>query len=60
MDERVKVNAQMPQAAIQVHLKNETSHTQNCIVHVQDTVHTDISADAVCVLTRGARFVSLR
>lgn len=53
--ERVQVNAQLPQAAIQVHLKNETSHTQNCIVHVQDTVHTDISADAVCVLTPGSQ-----
>ena len=53
--ERVQVNAQLPQAAIQVHLKNETSHIQNCIVHVQDTVHTDISADAVCVLTPGSQ-----
>lgn len=57
--ERVKVNAQLPQAAIQVHLKNETSHTQNCIVHVQDTVHTDISADAVCVLTPGSQICEL-
>ena len=57
--ERVKVNAQLPQAAIQVHLKNETSHTQNCIVHVQDTVHTDISADAVCVLTQGSQICEL-
>lgn len=57
--ERVKVNAQMPQAAIQVHLKNETSHIQNCIVHVQDTVHTDISADAVCVLTPGSQICEL-
>ena len=57
--ERVKVNAQMPQAAIQVHLKNETSHTQNCIVHVQDTVQTDISADAVCVLTPGSQICEL-
>lgn len=57
--ERVKVNAQLPQAAIQVHLKNETSHIQNCIVHVQDTVHTDISADAVCVLTQGSQICEL-
>lgn len=57
--ERVQVNAQLPQAAIQVHLKNETSHTQNCIVHVQDTVHTDISADAVCVLTQGSQICEL-
>lgn len=57
--ERVKVNAQLPQAAIQVHLKNETSHVQNCIVHVQDTVHTDISADAVCVLTQGSQICEL-
>lgn len=57
--ERVKVNAQMPQAAIQVHLKNETSHIQNCIVHVQDTVHIDISADAVCVLTPGSQICEL-
>ena len=57
--ERVWVNAQLPQAAIQVHLKNETSHTQNCIVHVQDTVHTDISADAVCVLTPGSQICEL-
>lgn len=57
--ERVWVNAQLPQAAIQVHLKNETSHTQNCIVHVQDTVHTDISTDAVCVLTPGSQICEL-
>lgn len=57
--ERVQVNAQLPQAAIQVHLKNETSHIQNCIVHVQDTVHTDISADAVCVLTQGSQICEL-
>ena len=57
--ERVWVNAQLPQAAIQVHLKNETSHIQNCIVHVQDTVHTDISADAVCVLTPGSQICEL-
>lgn len=57
--ERVWVNAQLPQAAIQVHLKNETSHTQNCIVHVQDTVHTDISAAAVCVLTQGSQICEL-
>lgn len=57
--ERVKVNAQLPQAVIQVHLKNETSHTQNCIVRVQDTVHTDISADAVCVLTPGSQICEL-
>lgn len=57
--ERVWVNAQLPQAAIQVHLKNETSHTQNCIVHVQDTVHTDISADAVCVLIQGSQICEL-
>lgn len=57
--ERVQVNAQLPQATIQVHLKNETSHIQNCIVHVQDTVHTDISADAVCVLTQGSQICEL-
>ena len=57
--ERVWVNAQLPKAAIQVHLKNETSHIQNCIVHVQDTVHTDISADAVCVLTQGSQICEL-
>ena len=49
--ERVQVNAQMPKAIVQVHLKNETNHTQNCIVHVQDTAHTDIRADAICELT---------
>ena len=57
--ERVQVNAQLPQAAIQVHLKNETSHTQNCIIRVQDTVHTDISAAAVCVLTQGSQICEL-
>lgn len=57
--ERVQVNAQLPQATIQVHLKNETSHIQNCIVHVQDTVHTDISADAVYVLTPGSQICEL-
>ena len=57
--ERVKVNAQLPQAVIQVHLKNETSDTQNCIVHVQDTVHTDINADAVYVLTPGSQICEL-
>lgn len=57
--ERVLVNAQLPKATIQVHLKNETSDTQNCIVHVQDTVHTDISADAVCVLTPGSKICEL-
>lgn len=57
--ERVWVNARLPKAAIQVHLKNEINHAQNCIVHVQDTVHTDISADAVCVLTPGSQICEL-
>ena len=57
--ERVKVNAQMPQAAIQVHLKNETSHTQNCIVRVQDIARTDISAKMICVLTPGSQICEL-
>lgn len=49
--ERVQVNAQMPKATIQVHLKNETSHIKSCIVRVQDTAHTDIRVDAICTLT---------
>ena len=53
--ERVWVNAQLPKAAIQVHLKNETSHTQNCIVRVQDIARTDISAKMICVLTPGSQ-----
>ena len=57
--ERVWVNAQLPQAAIQVHLKNETSDTQNCIVRVQDIARTDISAKMICVLTPGSQICEL-
>lgn len=57
--ERVQVNAQLPKAAIQVHLKNETSHTQNCIVRVQDIARTDISAKMICVLTPGSQICEL-
>ena len=57
--ERVWVNAQLPKAAIQVHLKNETSHTQNCIVRVQDIARTDISAETICVLTPGSQICEL-
>ena len=57
--ERVWVNAQLPNAAIQVHLKNETSHTQNCIVRVQDIARTDISAETICVLTPGSQICEL-
>ena len=57
--ERVQVNAQLPQATIQVHLKNETSHTQNCIVRVQDIARTDISAKMICVLTPGSQICEL-
>lgn len=57
--ERVWVNAQLPKAAIQVHLKNETSDTQNCIVRVQDIACTDISAKMICVLTPGSHICEL-
>lgn len=57
--ERVWVNAQLPKAAIQVHLKNETSDTQNCIVRVQDIARTDISAKMICVLTPGSHICEL-
>lgn len=57
--ERVWVNAQLPKAAVQVHLKNETSHTQNCIVRVQDIARTDISAKMICVLTPGSHICEL-
>mgnify|MGYP001636505300 FL=1 len=57
--ELVWVNAQLPNAAIQVHLKNETSHTQNCIVRVQDIARTDISAKTICVLTPGSQICEL-
>lgn len=57
--ERVQVNAQLPKAAIQVHLKNETSHTQNCIIRVQDIARTDISAKMICVLTPGSQICEL-
>ena len=57
--ERVWVNAQLPKAAIQVHLKNETSHTQNCIVRIQDIARTDISSETICVLTPGSQICEL-
>lgn len=57
--ERIQVNAQVPQATIQVHLKNETSHIQSCIVRVQDTVRTDICAEMLCALTPGNQICEL-
>lgn len=57
--ERVWVNAQLPKATIKVYLKNETSHTQNCIVRVQDIARTDISAEMICVLTPGSQICEL-
>ena len=57
--ERVWVNAQLPKAAVQVYLKNETSDTQNCIVHVQDIARTDISAETICALTPGSQICEL-
>ena len=57
--ERVWVNAQLPKATIKVYLKNETSHTQNCIVRVQDIARTDISAKMICVLTPGSHICEL-
>lgn len=57
--ERVWVNAQLPKATIKVYLKNETSHTQNCIVRVQDIACTDISAKMICVLTPGSHICEL-
>ncbi len=57
--ERVWVNAQLPKAAVQVYLKNETSDTQNCIVRVQDIARTDISAKMICALTPGSQICEL-